>query len=93
MSRKLLAFSLLILVLILAFGGAARAQDKTLYWQRYDVDLTPQLNGDLHVAETQELVFTNGTFRYGQRAIPLEPAGRDQERPGARAGWPGVREC
>ena len=75
MSRKLLSLSLLILILILAFGGAARAQDKTLYWQRYDVDLTPQTNGDLHVAETQELVFTNGTFRYGQRAIPLNRLG------------------
>ena len=91
MSRKLLSLSLLILILILAFGGVAQAQDKTLYWQRYDVDLAPQTNGDLHVAETQELVFTNGTFRYGQRAIPHEPAGRDQEHPGARAGWPGVR--
>ena len=75
MSRKLVSFSLLILILILAFGGAARAQDKTLYWQRYDVDLAPQKNGDLHVAETQELVFTNGTFRYGQRAIPQNRLG------------------
>ena len=75
MSRKLLSFSLLILILILAFGGAARAQDKTLYWQRYDVDLAPQKNGDLHVEETQELVFTNGTFRYGQRAIPQNRLG------------------
>ena len=90
MSRKLVSFSLLILILILAFGGAARAQDKTLYWQRYDVDLAPQKNGDLHVAETQELVFTNGTFRYGQRAIPQNRLGRDQEHPGARAGRPGV---
>ena len=76
MSRKLVSFSLLILILILAFGGAARAQDKTLYWQRYDVDLAPQKNGDLHVAETQELVFTNGTFRYGQRAIPQNRLGQ-----------------
>ena len=49
MGRKSLSLSLLILILILAFGGAARAQDKTLYWQRYDVDLAPQKNGDLHV--------------------------------------------
>ena len=75
MGRKSLSLSLLILILILAFGGAARAQDKTLYWQRYDVDLAPQKNGDLHVQETQELVFTNGTFRYGQRAIPQNRLG------------------
>ena len=56
---------------MLAFGGIAGAQDKTLYWQRYDVDLDVQKNGDLQVEETQELVFTDGTFRYGQREIPI----------------------
>jgi hypothetical protein len=75
MSRKLLSLSLLILIFILAFGSAAQAQDKTLYWQRYDVDLAPQTSGDLHVAETQELVFTNGTFRYGQREIAMNRLG------------------
>ena len=75
MSRKLLSLSLLILIAILAFSGIAQAQDKTLYWQRYDVDLAPQKNGDLHVTETQELVFTNGTFQYGQRAIPMDRLG------------------
>ena len=71
MSRKVLSVFFLILILVLSFGGIAQAQDKTLYWQRYDVDLAPQLNGDLRVTETQELVFTNGTFRFGQRAITM----------------------
>ncbi len=74
--RESLALSLLILILILAFGGAVLAQDKTLYWQRYDVDLSPQTNGDLHVEETQELVFTNGTSATAG-SDPAEPAGRD----------------
>ena len=63
---------LLALVLLLAFGGLASVQQtKTLYWQRYDPDITILKNGDFRVEETQELVFTNGTFRFGQREIPI----------------------
>lgn len=72
MRRRSLAGLLFVLVWLLAFGGVATAQDtKTLYWQRYDVDLSVQKNGDVRITETQELVFTQGTFRYGQREIPL----------------------
>jgi uncharacterized membrane protein YgcG len=71
MRRTLWLSGLLLLVLVLALGGAARAQDKTLYWQRYDVDITVQTNGDFRVVETQELVFTSGTFRYGERDIEM----------------------
>ena len=71
MTRRLLRGGLILVVLLLALGGAAVAQDKQLYWQRYDVDLTPLESGDLRVGETQELVFTDGVFRYGQRAIGL----------------------
>ena len=70
--RKLLSGLFLVLAFMLAFGGIAGAQEtKKLYWQRYDVDLGVQKNGDLQVEETQELVFTDGTFRYGQREIPI----------------------
>ena len=70
--RKLLSGLFLVLAFMLAFGGIAGAQEtKKLYWQRYDVDLDVQKNGDLQVEETQELVFTDGTFRYGQREIPI----------------------
>ena len=63
---------LLALVLLLSFSGLASAQQtKTLYWQRYDPDITILKNGDFRVEETQELVFTNGTFRFGQREIPI----------------------
>ncbi len=73
MTRKLLSGLFLVLALVLAFGGVAGAQNtQTLYWQRYDVDLTVLKNGDLHVEETQELVFTSGTFRYGQREVFLD---------------------
>ena len=71
MRRKWFSVLFLMLALTLAFASVAQAQDKTLYWQRYDVDITVQKNGDLRVIETQELVFTSGTFRYGQREIAL----------------------
>ncbi len=68
MKRRTYVF-LLFIVLLLAGAPAALAQEKTLYWQRYDVDLTVLQSGDFRVVETQELVFTSGTFRYGQREI------------------------
>jgi len=71
MNRKLLSVALLVLVFVLSFDGIAQAQDKTLYWQRYDVDIAVLTSGDLRITETQELVFTSGTFRYGQREIDL----------------------
>jgi len=54
-----------------ATAAAPRGQDKALYWQRYDVDITVRTDGDMRIVETQELVFTSGTFRYGQREIAL----------------------
>ena len=63
---------LVLVVLSLCFGSVALAQEKTLYWQRYDVDITVQKNGDLRIVETQELVFTAGSFTYGQREILLQ---------------------
>ena len=71
MKQKWLSIIVLALILLLSFGGLAGAQTKTLYWQRYDVDITVLLNGNLRVVETQELVFTSGSFSYGQRAISL----------------------
>ena len=42
MKQKAISVLLLTLVLLLAFGSVALAQDKTLYWQRYDVDIAIQ---------------------------------------------------
>src|SRR5512143_1318350 len=75
MTNKYLRLAWLVVVLLLAFGGVAHAQTKTLYWQRYDVDITVQQNGDLRIVETQELVFTQGTYQYGQREISLANMG------------------
>ena len=71
MRRKLLPVTLLAVSLFLALGSVAFAQDKTLYWQQYNVDIAIQQNGDFRVRETQELVFTSGTFSGGERDIDL----------------------
>lgn len=62
----------LALLLALLGRGLAQAQEKTLYWQRYDVNLTVQPNSDILVEETQHIVFTSGTFTFGFAAIPLD---------------------
>ena len=65
---------LLLLALVLALGSwnIAQAQEKSLYWQRYDVGIDVQPNSDMLVEETQQIVFTSGTFRFGFAAIPLD---------------------
>ena len=65
-----LLLALALLLSLLAVG--VQAQEKSLYWESYDVDITILTNGDFRVVETQHLVFTSGTFRYGQRTIPTE---------------------
>ena len=52
--------------------GSGLAQDKTLVWNRYDVNLTVQQNGDMLLEEIQEIEFTSGTFRFGFATIPLD---------------------
>jgi len=70
-NRRLAGLLLLVVILLVAAGGVAQAQDRSGYWQRYDVDINIMPSGDFRVEETQELVFTSGTFRFGQREIPL----------------------
>ncbi|MCG3209363.1 MAG: hypothetical protein FOGNACKC_02987 [Anaerolineae bacterium] len=73
MQQKRLYFPLLIVLLsLLLWPLAALAQDKTLVWNRYDVNITAQQNGDMQVEEIQEIQFTSGTFRFGFAAIPLD---------------------
>ncbi len=69
---RLGAALVVVLAVLLALAGGAQAQDRALYWQRYDVDIAILKSGDIRVTETQELVFTSGTFRFGQREIPLQ---------------------
>ncbi|MFN8454824.1 MAG: DUF2207 domain-containing protein [Anaerolineae bacterium] len=63
---------LLTVLLTLSEGGRmAQAAEKTLLWQRYDVNLAVQPNSDILVEEIQEIAFTSGTFTFGFAAIPL----------------------
>ena len=67
-------FNLLVAVLALTLvstraPGVALAQDKQLTWERLDVDLTVQPNGDLRVIETNVISFTAGRFSFGYRDI------------------------
>ena len=75
MRRHLWLGLTLALILIVGSWGLAQAQEKSLYWQRWDVDIDVQENSDMLVDETQQIVFTSGTFRFGYRAIPLDRVG------------------
>ncbi|MDH7487407.1 MAG: DUF2207 domain-containing protein [Anaerolineae bacterium] len=59
------------LALLLMVVGIAYAQGKTLYWQRLDVEITVNEDGTFRVEETQEIVFTSGTFTFGYRDIDM----------------------
>jgi uncharacterized membrane protein YgcG len=76
MRRHLWLGLLAAFVIILGSWGVAQAQEKSLYWQRWDVNIDVQKNSDMLVEETQEIVFTSGTFRFGYRAIPLDRVDR-----------------
>ena len=74
--RRLLTFLPLLLVTgMLAVGQPVRAQTKSLYWEGWDTTLTILPNGDLHVVERQRINFTDGTFTFGFREIPLAKTG------------------
>ncbi len=72
--KQKLGVIIILLVVGLWMGGqgTARAQDKTLFWERYDVNLTVQPNSDILVEEVQTIRFTSGTFRFGFASIPLD---------------------
>ena len=70
-----------VLALILATTGflaagnwtpaPVHAQDKTLVWEHFDVDITVNTDGTFDVAEHQEIRFTRGSFTFGYRDIPV----------------------
>jgi uncharacterized membrane protein len=68
--RRIIIFSFVLLIALVWFSAPAGAQTKSLYWKRFDVDVTVQPNGDLRVTETQEITFLGGLFHYGYAIIP-----------------------
>lgn len=76
--NKLVCIALLALTLPLffaSFAPQALAQDKTLVWERFDVDITVNTNGSFDVAEHQGINFISGTFTSGYRDIPKQNFG------------------
>jgi len=63
---------LLALIIALALTGVAQAQDQSLYWERFDVNVTVLPSGDFVVEEVQEIIFTSGEFHFGYRSIPMD---------------------
>ncbi|NIV29864.1 MAG: DUF2207 domain-containing protein, partial [Anaerolineae bacterium] len=69
--HRLYRILLLALLVALAITGVAYAQSKSLYWERFDVNITVLPNGDFVVEEVQEITFTSGEFHFGYRNIPM----------------------
>jgi hypothetical protein len=53
------------------FPVAAQAQEKSLVWERYDVEIVVNDDGTFNVAEEQRIRFTEGEFTFGYAEIPV----------------------
>ncbi len=70
--RRLQSITLLVLLLsFLLAPTIAWAQEKSLVWDRFDVDILVKTDGTFDVAEHQRIRFTAGTFTFGYREIPI----------------------
>ncbi|HEY63887.1 MAG TPA: DUF2207 domain-containing protein [Caldilineae bacterium] len=69
MRRNVLRWMGLVAVLLLLATGLTQAQSKTLYWDRWDVDITVFMDGTFRVVERQTIEFTSGVFTFGIRGI------------------------
>ncbi len=67
--RRLFILSPIVLIALLWLAVPAGAQTKSVYAQRYDVDVNVLSNGDMRVVETLEIVFQGGPFHFGYRVI------------------------
>jgi hypothetical protein len=53
------------------FAPVAIAQEKSLVWDRFDVDIQVNADGSFDVTEKQTIRFTEGSFTNGYRNIPI----------------------
>ena len=51
---------------------SASAQEKSLVWERFDVDIVIRPDGAFDVTERQTIRFARGTFTFGFREIPRD---------------------
>ena len=66
-----LAAAAVLIAAMLALAPVAHAQDKSLFWEKFDVDIEVNADGTFDVAEYQTIQFTSGTFTFGFREIPI----------------------
>ncbi len=69
MNKRQFRWVIVALILLLVLVIPASAQSKTLYWDRFDVNINVNKDGTFDVEEIQTIVFTQGTFTYGYRSI------------------------
>ena len=70
--RLLASAAVLLGVLFTVHAHSAFAQEKSLLWERFDVDIIIRRDGTFDVAEHQTIRFTRGTFTFGYRDIPKQ---------------------
>src|SRR5450830_1392519 len=63
--RRLILAAVVAVVGLSLLVPPALAQSQSLYWERFDVAIAAQTNGDLRVQETQVINFTSGVFHEG----------------------------
>ncbi|MCY4082953.1 MAG: DUF2207 domain-containing protein [Caldilineaceae bacterium] len=69
-ARLLTGAALLLGVLLVLHAHPAFAQEKSLLWDRFDVDIIIRKDSSFDVTEHQTIRFTRGTFTFGYRDIP-----------------------
>ena len=74
-SRLNRTFILLLIGLMTGIFYSAQplhAQEKSVVWERFDVDITVQEDGSFDVTEGQAIQFTKGEFTFGTRYITIQ---------------------
>lgn len=69
MFKNTIRWSLIAAILALFITLPAAAQNKSVLWEHFDVDITVNKDGTFDVAEKQEIDFFGGPFHYGYRDI------------------------
>ena len=75
MQRKYVRIAGLFVILLLLTTTMVQAQSKTLYWARWDADITVREDGTFRVIEEQTIEFTSGVFTFGTRGVEMSRLG------------------
>ncbi len=64
--------ALLLVTLTLVSSPGVHAQDQSLIWEQFNVDIQVNSDGTFDVEEHQTIRFTSGTFSVGYRELPIQ---------------------